>query len=214
MLSGSAEHWDGAYALGETTRSWYQQRARQSMVLFERGGVTSTDSVVDVGGGASVLVDDLLARGFMDLTVLDISASALLLARQRLGASASAVTWLTEDLLRWTPARTFDVWHDRAVLHFLTDRRDRNQYCSVLESATAPGSLAIIAAFAPDGPDRCSGLPVQRYGIESIRALLGPQWSLVSDDREVHTTPSGAAQPFTWAVFRRVTVKAPSGRGP
>lgn len=184
------------------------------MVLFERGGVASTDSVVDVGGGASVLVDDLLARGFMDLTVLDISASALLLARQRLGASASAVTWLTEDLLRWTPARTFDAWHDRAVLHFLTDRRDRNQYCSVLESATAPGSLAIIAAFAPDGPDRCSGLPVQRYGVESIRALLGPQWSLVSDDREVHTTPSGAAQPFTWAAFRRVTVEAPSGQGP
>lgn len=202
-MSGAAEHWDGAYAQGETTRSWYQQRARQSLALFQRSGVTETASVVDVGGGASVLVDNLLDLAFSDLTVLDISASALLMAKQRLGDSASTVTWLTEDLLEWVPGRIFDVWHDRAVLHFLTDSRDRERYCSVLESATAPGSLAVIAAFAPDGPERCSGLPVHRYGVSSIRALLGPQWSLVSDDREVHTTPSGSTQPFTWAALRR-----------
>ena len=203
-MSGSAQHWDAAYALGETTRSWYQERAQQSVEMLDRCGVATSDSLVDVGGGASVLVDDLLGLGFVDVTVLDISGAALDVARTRLGASSTSVTWLTENLLDWQPMRTFDVWHDRAVLHFLTEQEDRSRYCAVLDAATEPGSVAVIATFAPDGPERCSGLPVRRYDIDDLQALLGSRWSLASNDREAHTTPSGGDQPFTWAAFRRL----------
>lgn len=203
-MTGSAQHWDAAYALGETTRSWYQERAQQSVEMLDRCGVATSDSLVDVGGGASVLVDDLLSLGFVDVTVLDISGAALEVARTRLGASSASVTWLTENLLDWQPMRTFDVWHDRAVLHFLTEQEDRSRYCAVLDAATEPGSVAVIATFAPEGPERCSGLPVRRYDIDDLQALLGSRWSLASNAREAHTTPSGGDQPFTWAAFHRL----------
>ncbi len=202
-MTGSAEHWDAAYALGETTRSWYQQRAQQSLAMLEQCNVVPSDGLVDVGGGASVLVDDLLGLGFGDITVLDISTSALQVARARLGDAAASVTWLVEDLLGWRPGRTFDVWHDRAVLHFLTEPVDRERYSEVLDAATAPGSLAVLATFAPDGPATCSGLSVRRYDVDGLQTLLGPEWSLVTSAREEHTTPAGGAQPFTWAAFRR-----------
>jgi trans-aconitate methyltransferase len=203
-MSGSAQHWDAAYALGDTTRSWYQERAQQSLEMLDRCGVATSDSLVDVGGGASVLVDDLLGIGFVDVTVLDISAAALEVARTRLGTSSASVTWLAENLLDWQPMRTFDVWHDRAVLHFLTEQDDRSRYCAALDAATVPGSVAVIATFAPEGPERCSGLPVRRYGFDDLQALLGSRWSLLSNAREAHTTPSGGDQPFTWAAFRRL----------
>lgn len=202
-MSGTTEHWDAAYALGETTRSWYQDQARLSLAMVERCGVTPSSSVIDVGAGASVFVDDLLDHGFTDLTALDISAAALTVASARLGAAASTVTWVAADLLTWTPRRTFDVWHDRAVLHFLTEGHDRDRYRVALDAATHPGSVVVIAAFAPDGPQTCSGLPVRRYDVDDIAALLETGWSLVAEDREEHTTPSGGVQPFTWAAFRR-----------
>ena len=202
-MSGSAEHWDAAYALGDTTRSWYQERAHQSLAMLDQCAVTASANVVDVGGGASVLVDDLLGLGFCDITVLDVARSAVQVARSRLGAAAASVTWVVDDLRDWRPGRTFDVWHDRAVLHFLTEPIDRDRYRAVLEAATVPGSVAVLATFAPDGPAMCSGLPVRRYDVDDLQTMLGPQWSLVTSAREEHTTPAGGSQPFTWAAFRR-----------
>jgi hypothetical protein len=206
----SAAHWDEAYRHGDTSRSWFQSRAEVSLRLLDATGVRPTDSVVDVGGGASTLVDALLERGHTDLTVLDISAEGMGAAQRRLGASASQVSWLHLDLLAWRPNRTWDVWHDRAVLHFFTTDVDRQGYLRGLEGATRLGSVAVLGTFAPDGPQQCSGLPVARYDVEKLHAFLGPTWELLANTREEHTTPAGAAQPFTWSAFRR---QAPRPRG-
>jgi trans-aconitate methyltransferase len=166
--------------------------------------IAPDDSVVDVGGGASILVDELLDRGFSDLTVLDISVSGLKAARQRLGESARRVQWMVTDVLTWRPGRTFRVWHDRALFHFVTEERDRRQYLTTLNAATTPSAVAVFATFAPDGPEQCSGLPVSRYSARELAGLLSPDWNPVSDAREEHTTPGGFMQPFTWAAFRRL----------
>ncbi|SDD80386.1 Methyltransferase domain-containing protein [Actinokineospora iranica] len=198
-----AAHWDDAYGHGDATRSWYQTEADGSLRMFERCAVVPADSVVDVGAGASTLVDALLARGHSDVTVLDISAAGLDTARRRLGPAADRVNWLVRDLLAWRPERTYRVWHDRAVFHFLTTDEARGQYLRVLRAATAPGSVAVFATFAPDGPERCSGLPVARYSAAGLAAVLDAHWLPVADGRERHRTPFGAVQPFTWAAFRR-----------
>lgn len=199
----TAGHWDDAYRLGNTTRSWFQEQAQPSLRMLDTAGVRSTESLVDVGGGASTLVDALLERGHDDLTVLDISAEGLRTAQDRLGPNAARVQWLTADLRSWVPDRTWNVWHDRAVLHFFTTGADRDRYLHALDDGTEPGSLAVLATFAPDGPQHCSGLPVERYDAAGLSALLGRGWQLVADSREEHTTPGGAVQPFTWAAFRR-----------
>lgn len=199
----SAAHWDAAYAHGAHTRSWFQTEPTGSLRMLDAARVTAADSLLDVGGGASHLIDVLLARGHLDLTVLDISAAALTVVQQRLGPNAAKVHWLVANLLTWHPARTWRVWHDRAVLHFLTDEPARQHYLGALGAATTPGSIAIIATFAPDGPQQCSGLPVDRYDTADLAGLLGAEWQLLSDHREEHITPGGAVQPFTWAAFRR-----------
>jgi trans-aconitate methyltransferase len=199
-----ADYWNAVYARGETTRSWYQAHADHSLALLERCGVTPDDSLIDVGGGASTLVDDLLDRGYRDLTVLDISTTGVQAARQRLGRAAQRVHWMVADLLSWQPQRTYRVWHDRAVLHFLTKDQARQQYLAALNAATTTGAVAVIATFAPDGPEQCSGLPVTRYGPDDLAELLDPGWSPIADDRVEHTTPAGAIQPFSWAAFRRL----------
>lgn len=198
-----AGHWDEAYRHGDTSRSWFQRQAAVSLRLLDATGVRPSDSLLDVGGGASPLVDALLERGHDDLTVLDISAEGMATAQRRLGADASRVHWLHADVLDWTPDRTWQVWHDRAVLHFFTTDADRQRYLRALEGATEVGSLAVVASFAPDGPAQCSGLPVARYAVEELAALLGPGWDLAADAREQHTTPAGGMQPFTWSAFRR-----------
>lgn len=203
VAPGSAAHWDDAYRQGDTSRTWFQSQAVVSLRLLDAMGVRPTHSFVDVGGGASTLVDALLERRHVDLTVLDISAEGMGAARQRLGADASRVCWLDVDVLTWTPNRTWDVWHDRAVLHFFTTDADQQHYLHALDSATRRGSFAVLATFAPDGPRQCSGLPVARYAAKELAALLGPTWELLTDTREEHTTPTGATQPFTWSVFRR-----------
>ena len=203
VTPGSAAHWDGAYRHGDTSRSWFQRQPGASLRLLDEIGLRTSDSLIDVGGGASTLVDALLERGHLDLTVLDISAEGMATAQQRLGANASQVRWLDADLLTWTPDRTWHVWHDRAVLHFFTTDADRQRYLHALDRATKPGSLAVLAAFAPDGPQHCSGLSVARYNVEDLTALLGPTWELLTDAHEEHTTPTGATQPFTWSAFRR-----------
>ena len=199
----AAHHWDRAYSEGERTRSWFESEPVGSLRMFQVAGVSPADSVIDAGGGASTLVDALLERGFDDVTVLDISATGIQAAQRRLGPSAGRVQWIVADLRDWRPSRTYQVWHDRAVLHFLTADADRQSYLDTLTASTAAGAVAIFATFAPDGPPQCSGLRVARYRAQDLAALLGDRWTSVVDDREEHVTPAGAVQPFVWAVFRR-----------
>ena len=198
-------HWDALYGRkGAAGVSWYQPTAHVSLELIDRLGIPPTAAMIDVGGGASTLVDDLLARGFSDVTVLDVSTSALDAARTRLGGKAAAVHWLHEDLLHaWMPARRYDLWHDRAVFHFLVAEGQKARYRALLDAALAATGVAIVATFAPDGPDHCSGLPVSRYGQEELVAALGEGMELLMGCREEHRTPGGVAQPFTWVAVRR-----------
>lgn len=166
-------------------------------------GVSAADALIDVGGGASPLTGALLDRGFRDLTVLDISAAGMRHARDRLGSRADQVHWLSADVLSWHPLRHYQAWHDRAVYHFLTIDEHRQQYLRTLDTATAPGAIAVFGCFAPDGPQRCSGLPVARYGPAQLARQIGAKWQLISQDREEHITPAGSIQPFTWVALRR-----------
>jgi trans-aconitate methyltransferase len=197
-------HWDAAYAeKGADGVSWFAPNATRVLDLLDRLAVPASASVLDAGGGASPLVDGLLTRGHRDITVLDVSAAGLALARQRLGERATEVDWVVADLRTWHPARTFGIWHDRAVLHFMVTTEDRGAYVEALRAGTAPGSLVVLATFAPDGPDQCSGLPVTRYDAAGLAALLGPEYAPVENGREQHVTPWNTTQAFTCAVFRR-----------
>jgi SAM-dependent methyltransferase len=158
---------------------------------------------VDVGGGASTLVDALLDRGFERLTVVDLAASALGAARARLGPRADRVTWLEADARELRLERPVDLWHDRAVFHFLTEPADQDAYFSSLRAAVKPGGHVIIATFGPRGPEKCSGLPVERYGARRLSERLGPEFGLLRSLETVHTTPAGATQEFTYCLFRR-----------
>jgi SAM-dependent methyltransferase len=198
-------HWDEVYGNKPAdTVSWYQPTPGPSLQALERFAVAPGSAFIDVGGGASALAEALLARGWSDLTVLDIAEPALAVARERLGPDADRVSWLVADMTRWTPPRAFDVWHDRAVFHFLTAPADRDAYKEALRAGLRPGGLALIATFAPDGPERCSGLPVQRYDAAALAAELGPGFELLEGWREDHTTPGGAVQKFSWAALRRL----------
>ncbi len=201
--SGNAAHWDDAYTQGDVTRSWFQQHPATSLRMLDAAGVTPGDSLIDVGGGASHLVDALLDKGYRDLTVLDISPAGLAHAQRRLAGRANQVRWLVADLLAWEPLRHYRVWHDRAVFHFQAIPAAKDKYLSVLEAATEPDSAAVFGCFAPDGPRQCSGLPVARYSAAELADLLSPKWALVTQAREEHTTPAGVIQPFTWAVLRK-----------
>jgi ubiquinone/menaquinone biosynthesis C-methylase UbiE len=209
-VSALAEHWDQAYAQGDTTRSWFQPQAGWSLQMLDRAGIGSSDSVIDVGGGSSPLAAALLARGYSDITVLDVSLVGMRAAQQRLGAGADRVEWLLDDVRTWQPLRRYTVWHDRALFHFMTAEQDREAYVQTLERATDPKrAVCIFATFAPDGPPRCSGLPVARYSAAEIAAAIGDHWQMIDESRELHTTPRGTIQPFTWTVFRRQ--QAPDG---
>jgi len=191
-----ARHWEAAYAgRGFDGVSWYQHVPRVSLELIAALGVPAGAAVIDVGGGASALVDHLVKQHFGDVSVLDLSAAALAEARRR-------VNWLNEDLLLWRPERRFDVWHDRAVFHFLVATDERDAYLELLRSALRGDGCVVLATFAPDAPERCSGLPVARYTADELADLLGPGFELVATRREVHTTPTGNTQPFTWVAGR------------
>jgi SAM-dependent methyltransferase len=196
-------HWDDAYARGDASRSWFQPEPVLSLRMLDAAGVTAAGSLIDVGGGASSLAAALLERGFSDLTVLDISAAGMEYARRRLGPRAREVNWVTADIRTWVPPRRFAAWHDRAVFHFLTDVQDQRAYLRTLATATAASAVAVFGCFAPDGPPRCSGLPVARYAPADLAALLGSDWIPIAQDREAHVTPSGQTQPFTWSALRR-----------
>ncbi|HUY67487.1 MAG TPA: class I SAM-dependent methyltransferase [Acidimicrobiales bacterium] len=205
-LEGSGQrtaHWERIYQGSKTNVvSWYQSEPEVSLELIALLGLPPGTVAIDVGGGESFLVDRLLARGFTDLTVLDISAAALHASRQRVGDDAP-VNWLAEDLLEWEPTRTYDLWHDRAVFHFLADR-EVEKYLDLLRRALSPSGAIILATFASDGPDHCSGLPVTRYSPLELEAMLGAGFETVRLQRDVHTTPGGMQQPFTWIAVRRV----------
>lgn len=197
-----ALHWDQVYeSNGPTGMSWFQETPSVSLEFMDVLAVDRAAPTIDVGGGSSPLVDHLIRRGFTDLSVLDVSQLALREARLRLGENA-AVSWLCEDLLLWTPGRRYALWHDRAVFHFLTDGADLKSYVDLLRSAISPGGALIIATFAQDGPESCSGLPVARYSAEELSDVLGSRFQVVMARRELHTTPAGAVQPFTWIAAK------------
>lgn len=196
------QHWDEVYSQkAEDALSWFQVHPDLSMELIRAARVATADPCIDVGGGASRLVDHLLQSGFTDLTVLDIAAGALERAGARLGPAALKVHWLLADVTRWRPARLYRLWHDRAVFHFFTEPAERTAYLSNLKAALAPGGHAVIAGFALEGPERCSGLPVQRYSAESLAAELGPAFKLKAKRDESHLTPAGRVQQFQYSLF-------------
>ena len=198
-------HWNEVYATkGADKVSWFQPRAEMSMRLIAAAGATEDTAIIDIGGGSSVLIDQLLDGDFSDVTVLDISERALKGSAERLGARAAEVHWIVGDILAWMPARAYDIWHDRAVFHFLTDERDRAAYRATLLRGLHPHGTVILGTFAEDGPEKCSGLPVHRWSAEALAAELGPGFRLIEALRETHRTPGGAGQPFTWARFERV----------
>lgn len=198
------QHWSRVYETKEiSTLSWYQAEAAPSLRALDRFSAQPTAAFIDIGGGASSLIDALVARGWNDLTVLDIAGSALEAAHERLGDAAAKVQWREADITQWRPSRQYDVWHDRAVFHFLTEERQREAYRSALLSGLAPGGLLIIATFAPDGPERCSDLPVRRYDSAMLAEEFGPDLELLDGWSDDHVTPSRKGQPFTWCTFRR-----------
>jgi len=200
----SKQHWDEVYALkAEDAVSWFQPRPETSLALIAAADLERHDPIVDVGGGASRLVDHLLADGHTDITVLDVAAAALEKSRARLGRAADEVHWVVADITRWWPERRYRLWHDRAVFHFLTQEADRAAYRRALEAGLASGGHAILASFALDGPERCSGLPVQRYSPHTLAAELGAGFNLLEQHQEEHTTPAGRVQRFQYSVFAR-----------
>ncbi|MNJ33204.1 bifunctional 3-demethylubiquinone-9 3-methyltransferase/ 2-octaprenyl-6-hydroxy phenol methylase [compost metagenome] len=204
MATGSAEkHWERVYAERSATElSWFEPSPATSLKAIALTGLKAGARGVDVGGGASALVDRLVRDGFR-MTVLDIAAGGLAVARQRLGMVAEQVDWVVADVTQWRPTGQYDLWHDRAVFHFLAHEDDRHRYVETLAASLRSGGWIIMATFAPDGPERCSGLPVQRWSSVGLQAELGDRFALRADWTETHTTPSGAAQKFTWAVFQR-----------
>jgi SAM-dependent methyltransferase len=202
--SGKTAHWDDAYRSKTPERqSWYQAEPERSLAMMANAGVAPGDPVIDVGGGASLLADRLLARGHTDLTVLDISSAALLASRQRLGAAADQVEWLCADIRTFQPSRQFALWHDRALFHFLTDRNDRAAYLAALDAGLRIGGQLVLATFAVGGPRRCSGLDIVQYDADKLAGLLGPSLELQEQAREEHRTPQGGSQLFAWFRFRK-----------
>lgn len=201
----SKNHWEDVYHTKDVTQvSWYQEHPELSLQFIEHTGIDRTAQIIDVGGGASTLVDDLIANGYQNVTVLDISAAALEVAQQRLGAKASAVTWLEADVTQVRlPANFYDVWHDRAVFHFLTRAEDRARYVESVQHSVKTGGHVIVATFGLEGPTRCSGLDVVRYSADSLHDEFGDEFELVDKTSEAHHTPFGTEQKFIYCYCRK-----------
>ncbi len=199
------QHWDQVYKTKPSdTVSWFQEHAYQSLRLIHNAGSGLDAAIIDVGGGASKLVDDLVMEGYTDLTVLDLSSTAISVAKRRLGKRAKAVNWVVGDVTcAEFPIHRFDIWHDRAVFHFLTSSDERHAYVDCVMRSVRPGGHVIIATFAEDGPEKCSGLPVMRYKPETLHAEFGAAFLLVRHEKEAHHTPSGAIQKFVYCYCRK-----------
>lgn len=191
-------HWQRIYTEKDLNQvSWYRPHLDTSLALIDRIAPGPAAAIIDIGGGACTLVDDLLARGYRHLTVLDVASAALQSSHQRLGDASGQVTWLAADVLTAAlPAATFDLWHDRAVFHFLTASQDRAAYRRQLVRALRPGGHVLLSTFGPEGPTRCSGLDVIRYDASALLAELGPRFRLIESMTHLHRTPSGATQQF------------------
>lgn len=200
----SKDHWEHVYTTKPTTDvSWYQEHAEQSLQLIHETGVPRNASVIDVGGGASTLVDDLLRDGYRAITVLDLSAAALKAAQVRLGNRGRSVAWIEGNIIDAAlPEKGYDVWHDRAVFHFLTEEAERQAYVNQVLRSVKPQGHVIIATFAEDGPTQCSGLPVMRYSPEQLHGQFGLSFALLKQEREEHHTPFGTTQKFIYCYCR------------
>lgn len=199
-----ADHWGRVYrTTADDAVSWYEPEPRASLEALALADIPPTAALVDVGAGSSRLVEHLLDHGATDLTVVDIAASAFETSRARLGPRATQVDWVVADVTGWRPDRRFDVWHDRALFHFLTEPEQRAGYRAALRQATAPGTWLVVATFAADGPERCSGLPVRRYDGPGLMAEFHEDFAPHDVWRDAHRSPDGAVQSFTWAVMRR-----------
>jgi 2-polyprenyl-3-methyl-5-hydroxy-6-metoxy-1,4-benzoquinol methylase len=198
-------HWEHIYETKAPTHvSWFQEHAQYSMQYIHNTGIEKTSEIIDVGGGASTLVDDLIQDGYQNLTVLDLSGTALQVARQRLGSRAVVVNWLEADITQADlPHDAYDVWHDRAVFHFLTQANDRRHYIDIVRHSVRKGGHVIVATFAPDGPERCSGLQVMRYSPESLHGEFGDGFEIVDSTHETHHTPFGTEQKFIYCYCRK-----------
>jgi cyclopropane fatty-acyl-phospholipid synthase-like methyltransferase len=203
MATDRRAHWDTVYTTKATDAvSWFQPEPTQSLLLLRRSGLTARSCVIDVGGGDSHLVDRLVEdEGCTCVAVLDVSEAALHRAQQRMGANASTVEWLATDVTADWSVTPRDFWHDRAVFHFLTEPADRARYVECLRRTVKRGGIVLIATFALDGPEKCSGLPVARYSPDLLKRELGPDFVLTDSISEVHRTPWGAAQSFNYSVF-------------
>lgn len=201
----SKEHWENVYSTKATDSvSWYQEHPEHSLQLIRATGEPLSASIIDVGGGASKLVDELLDAGYSALTVLDLSGAALSAAQKRLGQRANAVKWLEANILEADlPRHAYDIWHDRAVFHFLTTAEERHAYVNLVLQAVKPGGHVIMATFAEDGPTQCSGLPVVRYSPDGLHAEFGEPFRLLRHDQEEHHTPAGKVQHFIYCYCRK-----------
>jgi trans-aconitate methyltransferase len=203
MNSPRKSHWNSVHASRDPTSvSWYEPRPRKSLELIEAAGLARDAPIIDVGAGASLLVDELLAAGYRDLTVLDVSGEALKKVAARLGARANQVQLIEQDVTTFTAERRYALWHDRAVFHFLTASDDRRKYLEAMRAALSPGAQIVIATFGPDGPPRCSGLEVVRYSAATLAHELGSDFVLMETYAETHATPAGSLQQFVYCRFR------------
>jgi 2-polyprenyl-3-methyl-5-hydroxy-6-metoxy-1,4-benzoquinol methylase len=197
-------HWENVYTTkNEKEVSWFEESPTISLDLIRATKVNPSAPIIDIGGGASRLVDALIDEGFEAVTVLDLSKNALASAAARLGARGANVRWIVEDVTTWEPSETYDVWHDRAAFHFLTEPKDRAAYAERVARAVRPGGHVIIGTFAPDGPERCSGLPIVRHDAASLGEILGGEFKLMESRRHGHQTPMGATQRFQFSRFQR-----------
>lgn len=205
MIFKPKEHWKKVYQTKQPIEvSWFQTDPAVSLELIALTGINHTQRIIDVGGGASVLVDKLLDAGFEGLTVLDISSAALDYAKERLGERSANIQWIESDVTEFEFVRKYDLWHDRAVFHFLTDPEDRKKYKKVLNESLNPGGHVIIAAFALEGPPKCSGLDVERYSPEKMKNEIGGSFDLIKSVDEIHRTPWNAEQKFIYCYFRKI----------
>lgn len=197
-------HWENVYTTKrENEVSWFQENPQVSLDLIEAAHLPAGASIVDIGGGASRLVDALLDKGYANVSVLDISEKALAAAKTRLGKRASGVSWIVADVTKWKPSEKYDLWHDRAAFHFLTEPDDRSAYAECVSGAVKPEGQVIIGTFALDGPEQCSGLPIVRYDSPSIAKILGPQFELAETRGDDHRTPMGRTQKFQFSRLLR-----------
>lgn len=197
-------HWEGVYRVSSpASLSWYQPTAARSLALIRRVAPDLHAPIIDVGGGTSLLVDELIGLGYGDVSVLDIAGNALAMARGRLGAAAPGVHWIEADARTAAlPAAHYAVWHDRAVFHFLTNAADRERYVAQVTRAVRRGGFVLVATFGEHGPTRCSGLPVARYSPDALHHEFGPAFALVSAEEETHHTPAGTRQEFVYCLCR------------